>query len=55
MRCFKLLLVLLTGLLPALLPGQSAPQHGVQTGDIDQQADPCTDFFQYATSVRLKV
>jgi putative endopeptidase len=48
MRCFKLLLVLLTGLLPALLPGQSAPQHGVQTGDIDQQADPCTDFFQYA-------
>ena len=49
MRCFKLFLVLLAGLLlPAVLPGQTTPQHGVQTGDIDRKADPCADFFQYA-------
>src|SRR6478672_13180530 len=27
---------------------QGTPQKGVQTGDIDTKADPCTDFFQYA-------
>ncbi|HET9164493.1 MAG TPA: M13 family metallopeptidase N-terminal domain-containing protein, partial [Candidatus Angelobacter sp.] len=27
---------------------QSTPQKGVQVGDIDSKADPCTDFFQFA-------
>ena len=46
MRCFKPLFVLL--FLPLLMQGQTTSQHGVQTGDIDRKADPCTDFFQYA-------
>src|SRR6266849_7950880 len=48
MRCFKTAFVLLAGFFPVLLPGQTTPQHGVQTGDIDRKANPCTDFFQYA-------
>src|SRR5216684_1103033 len=48
MRCFRTAFVLLAGLLPVLLSGQTTPQHGVQTGDIDRKANPCTDFFQYA-------
>ena len=26
----------------------AAPQHGIQTGDLDTTTDPCSDFFQYA-------
>jgi len=25
-----------------------AEQHGIQVGDLDRNADPCTDFFQYS-------
>jgi len=27
---------------------QTSTQKGIQTGDLDRKADPCTDFFQYA-------
>jgi putative endopeptidase len=27
---------------------QGAPQHGIQTTDLDRKADPCSDFSQYA-------
>src|SRR6185503_3175615 len=27
---------------------QGTPQKGVQVGDIDTKADPCTDFFEFA-------
>src|SRR5258707_2334917 len=27
---------------------QGTPQKGVELGDIDKKADPCTDFFQFA-------
>jgi putative endopeptidase len=29
--------------------GQSAPQHSIQTADLDGKADPCTDFYQYTS------
>src|SRR5262245_35923180 len=32
----------------ATLAAQTAGQKGVQPGDIDRTADPCTDFFQFA-------
>src|ERR1700674_1931218 len=32
----------------AIMFGQTPAQHGIQPGDIDRTADPCTDFFQYA-------
>lgn len=47
MRCFKVVFALLAVFLPVLSSGQATTQ-GVQTGDIDRKADPCTDFFQYA-------
>jgi len=46
MRFLKLSLFLLLGC--ATVFAQSSPQKGVEVGDIDQKADPCTDFFQYA-------
>src|SRR5437899_472979 len=46
MRLLKLSLVLLVG--SVSLFAQSTAPRGVQPGDIDQKADPCTDFFQYA-------
>jgi putative endopeptidase len=46
MRLFKSVLALL--FLSMLMQGQAPPQSGVQLGDIDRKADPCTDFFQYA-------
>lgn len=46
MRLLKLSLFLLASC-AALFAQGNAPQ-GVQMGDIDQKADPCTDFFQYS-------
>ena len=46
MRLLKLSLLLLAGCASVFAQGNS-PQ-GVQMGDIDQKADPCTDFFQYS-------
>src|SRR5215831_11017673 len=46
MRFLKLSLFLLLGC--ATVFAQSPTQKGVEVGDIDQKADPCTDFFQYA-------
>jgi putative endopeptidase len=45
MRICTMLFLLLCSL---ALFGQSQSQHGVEAGDIDRKADPCTDFFQYA-------
>ena len=46
MRLLKLSLLFLAGC--ASLFAQSNPQQGIQMGDIDQKADACTDFFQFA-------
>jgi putative endopeptidase len=46
MRFLRLLLLLLATC--ATLPAQTATPRGVQPGDIDHNADPCTDFFQFA-------
>jgi endothelin-converting enzyme/putative endopeptidase len=46
MRFLKLSLLLLLSC--ATVFAQSPTQKGVQVGDIDQKADPCTDFFQFA-------
>ena len=46
MRLLKLSLLLLLGC--ATMFAQAPTQKGVEVGDIDQKADPCTDFFQYA-------
>src|SRR4029077_359908 len=46
MRSLKLLLLLLTSC--AALFAQPAAPRGVQQGDIDRNADPCTDFYQFA-------
>ena len=46
MRFLKLLLLLLASC--STLFAQPAAQRGVQPGDIDRTADPCTDFFQFA-------
>src|ERR1700749_971423 len=46
MRLLKLSLLFLAGC--ASLFAQSSPQQGIQMGDIDQKADACTDFFQFA-------
>jgi len=46
MRSLKLSLFLLLGC--ATVFAQNPAQKGVEVGDIDQKADPCTDFFQYA-------
>ncbi len=42
----NLLLVVALCSLSAL--AQSPAQHGIQVGDLDRKADPCTDFAQYA-------
>jgi putative endopeptidase len=44
MRIFTIVLLLSISL---SLSAQSE-QHGIQVGDLDRSADPCTDFFQYA-------
>src|SRR5579859_2209930 len=46
MRFLKLSLLLLLGC--ATVFAQGPTQKGVEVGDIDKNADPCTDFFQYA-------
>jgi endothelin-converting enzyme/putative endopeptidase len=33
---------------PLIAQNQQTPQQGVQLGDLDRKADPCTDFFEYA-------
>src|SRR5258708_874287 len=52
MRFRAFLLVVVAFTLPASvfaqIQGTPTPQHGVQLGDLDRTADPCTDFFQYA-------
>src|SRR3954468_3747737 len=51
MRFFKLSLLLLlfcSTLFSTAAFAQGAPQKGVQVGDIDTKADPCTDFFEFA-------
>ena len=40
--------VLVAAILCAAALAQEAPQHGVQTGDIDRKADPCTNFYDFA-------
>jgi putative endopeptidase len=40
--------VLVTAILCAAALAQEAPQHGVQVGDIDRKADPCTNFYDFA-------
>src|SRR5262249_16984190 len=44
---FLRLLLLVTASCASLL-AQTNGQKGVEIGDIDRNADPCTDFFQYA-------
>ncbi|HEY7402158.1 MAG TPA: M13 family metallopeptidase [Candidatus Angelobacter sp.] len=46
MRFLRLSLLLIASC--SALLAQTSTQKGVQTGDIDRNADPCTDFFQYA-------
>lgn len=46
MRSLKLLLLMIASCVPIL--AQPAVPRGVQQGDIDRTADPCTDFFQFA-------
>jgi len=46
MRLLKLTLLLLVG--SASLFAQTSSPKGVELGDIDKAADPCTDFFQFA-------
>ncbi len=50
MRLLKPSLLLLTvcAIFGGSVLAQSTPQKGVQVGDIDTKADPCTDFFQFA-------
>src|SRR3954466_14204926 len=51
MRFFKpslLLLLFCSTLFSTAAFAQGAPQKGVQVGDIDTKADPCTDFFEFA-------
>ncbi len=40
--------VLILGVVGPTAVAQTAPQHGIQLGDLDRKADPCIDFFQYA-------
>src|SRR5579864_8855421 len=46
MRLLKLTFLLLVG--SASLFAQTSSPKGVELGDIDKAADPCTDFFQFA-------
>ncbi|HEX4605303.1 MAG TPA: hypothetical protein VH724_14985, partial [Candidatus Angelobacter sp.] len=46
MRLLKISLLILASC--ASLFAQGGSPKGIQTGDIDQKADPCTDFFQFA-------
>ena len=41
-------LLLGVSLWPLSAFAQTGPQHGIQLGDLDRKADPCTDFAQYA-------
>jgi putative endopeptidase len=41
-------LLLAVSLWPLSAFAQTGPQHGIQLGDLDRKADPCTDFAQYA-------
>ena len=46
MQALRLLMILLVCGAP--LAAQTSAQHGIQTGDLDKNCDPCTDFAQYA-------
>lgn len=41
-------LLLAVSLCSLSLFAQTGPQHGIEVGDLDRKADPCTDFAQYA-------
>ena len=47
MRALRLLVLL--AVCGSALAAQTSPQHGIQTGDLDKNCDPCTDFAQYAS------
>jgi endothelin-converting enzyme/putative endopeptidase len=46
MRLLRVVLIL--GVFGVIAVAQTTSQHGIQLGDIDRKADPCSDFFQYA-------
>ncbi len=48
MRTLKLVLLLSLSCFPVGLFAQDQGQHGIQLGDLDRKADPCTDFAQFA-------
>ena len=49
MRTFTFVLCLLLLLsFPLIAQTQQTQQQGIQLGDLDRKADPCTDFFEYA-------
>ncbi len=48
MRLIKLAFIVILAACSAVVFGQTFAQHGIQPGDLDRTADPCTDFFQYA-------
>ena len=41
-------ILVLTLICGSFLPAQTGPQHGIQTGDLDNKCEPCTDFAQFA-------
>jgi putative endopeptidase len=48
MRLLKVLLIFSLAVCGPFVFAQGAAQHGIQTADLDNKADPCTDFSQYA-------
>ncbi|HET6935134.1 MAG TPA: M13 family metallopeptidase [Candidatus Angelobacter sp.] len=48
MRTLKLVLLLSLSCFSPGLFAQDQGQHGIQLGDLDRKADPCTDFAQFA-------
>src|SRR5579859_5461915 len=47
MRLLKVFMVMVV-LMGISAYGQDPGQHGIQTADLDRNADPCTDFFEFA-------
>ncbi|HEY6273343.1 MAG TPA: M13 family metallopeptidase [Terriglobales bacterium] len=48
MRLLRILLIYSLAVCGPFVFAQGAAQHGIQTADLDNKADPCTDFSQYA-------